>query len=69
MSIFDPFINMEKRSFSHSLSQKTAKIEIMSFGQSHGLTPLENVLFMAFFSPLLKRQFFGLTMFVFYPEY
>ena len=39
--------------------KKPAIIEIMSFGQSHGQTPLENVLFMALFKTFGNCQNFN----------
>ena len=46
--------------------KKPAIIEIMSFGQSHGQTPLENVLFMALFKTWI---FFALKIILFFPQY
>ena len=37
----------------------------MIYGQSHGLTPLENVLILA----LLKLEFFRLKIILFFPQY
>ena len=42
-------MNIEKPYFVTIPVKKTAIIEIMIFGQSHGLTPLENVRFLVLF--------------------